>query len=563
LRTALRLLAPDAGPSVRRGVARAIAFGSLSAIAAVAVIGLSGGLIVQAAQRPPVLELTMVIVLVRTFSIVRATARYGERLASHDAALGLLEGVRVRVFARFAKAVPGSATDRAGDALDQAVGDVDRAADLLIRVLVPAASAIVAVVVAVGVAGWLDARVAITIAGGCAALGLVVGWRARAAGRALADAETSRAALGRDLVTALDAGPELLLAGRTADHLAAIDRRAVRLERAAAVHGTRSAALGGVVATGGAAMAIVVAALASGQIGDGSPRGAVAAGLVLGALGCAERLEGLVEAGLALPAALAAVARLAPALLDVDHDASPAIPGRRAVTGARPRVTSDPALVASDVVVRRGSRTIVDHAALTAGPGERVALTGESGSGKSTLVLALSGLLPAAAGVIRLGDVDVTTLTERERQQSVLLVPSAPHLFGGTVAANLRAAAVDASDRDLGRALEAVGLGAWLAGLPDGLESRLGEGGVTASGGERQRIGLARAYLSRAQLVLLDEPASHLPESDAIQALSAVLRAVPGRSAVLVSHRAAERRLATREVRLTGGRTAAASLAAA
>jgi ABC-type bacteriocin/lantibiotic exporter with double-glycine peptidase domain len=190
-------------------------------------------------------------------------------------------------------------------------------------------------------------------------------------------------------------------------------------------------------------------------------------------------------------------------------------------------------------------------------PGERVAVTGESGSGKSTLVHAVAGLLDTTAGEVlvggrRTGGAGVDA--PERRSSDVLLVPSAPHLFGGSIAANLRLAAPDATDRDLHRALAAVGLEDWVAALPDGLEARLGDGGVTASGGQRQRLGLARAYLSPASVVLLDEPASHLPEDDAIAALRAVLAARPGRAAIVVSHRASERRIASREVRLYGGR---------
>ncbi len=106
LRTALRLIAPERASTVAREVRRAIALGAVSATAAVGVLTFSGGLIVQAATQPPVLALTVVIVTVRMLSILRAITRYGERLMSHDAALRILEGARVRVFTHIGRHVP-------------------------------------------------------------------------------------------------------------------------------------------------------------------------------------------------------------------------------------------------------------------------------------------------------------------------------------------------------------------------------------------------------------------------------------------------------------------------
>lgn len=559
LRTALRLIAPPRGERIWRQVGMAIGLGMLSATAAVAVLALSGGLIVQAATQPPVLALTTIIVMVRMFSILRAITRYGERLQSHDAALKILESVRVRVFDHVSRHVPGRWSDRSAAALDGAVGDVDRAADLLIRVVVPGAAAITAIAISALVALTVAWEAALLIATGSAVIGLLAGWLARQAGAALANTEPVRAALAQEVVTALDAGPELLLSGRTADQAATVAERSRLLEEAAAAHGTRGAALGAIVTTGAALLAATMAALMAPQVVAqelvGPYSGPFAAALVLGALAAAERLEGITEAGMALPGATAAVARLAPALLEVSDEGDDV---------ATPRASRDwlggrAVLIGEHIAVERGQRSVLRDVSIEVEPGEVVSVVGESGAGKSTLLLVLAGLLPSSGGTTRLGPRDLKAMDDAERSARILLVPSAPHLFGGTLAANLRLAAPLATDLDLHRALVLVGLGEWYSALPNGLDTVLGEGGATASGGQRQRLGLARAILSPAPLVLLDEPASHLPEADAIAALRAVLRARPGRTAVLVSHRAAERRLATREIVLERGTVGASA----
>jgi ABC-type transport system involved in cytochrome bd biosynthesis fused ATPase/permease subunit len=133
----------------------------------------------------------------------------------------------------------------------------------------------------------------------------------------------------------------------------------------------------------------------------------------------------------------------------------------------------------------------------------------------------------------------------------VLHLPQDPYLFDATLRANLLLARPDATDDELHAALVAVGAGAWVAGLQDGLDTPRGERGARCSGGERQRVGLARGVLARGhRLVLLDEPASHLPPADAVAVLRAVMDAVPGRGALLVAHRDEEAALADRSVLL-------------
>lgn len=550
LRTALRMIAPERHSRVATEIRRAVALGGLSAIAAVAVLTLSGGLIVQAATQPPVLALTVVIVTVRMFSILRAVTRYGERLMSHDAALRILEQVRVRIFTHISRHVPGRWSDRSSEALDRAVGDVDRAADLLIRVLVPGAAAVMAGAVTTLVAAIVSIPAGLLVGAATLAMGLTLSRVGLSAGAALADAEPARTALAQQLLTALDASRELQLSGRTAVVVEQIAARGRALDRAAARHGSRTAALGGLTGAGAAGAATAMAALLAPVVAQdtlGAPySGPLAAALVLGTMAVIERLEGLAEAGLATPAATAAVGRLAPALLEVDEDDG-AGQADRCLTWLGGR----PTLRAEGIALQRGGRPVLREVSISVEPGEVVALTGESGSGKSTLLLVLAGLLTPEAGEVHLATTRLSRLSDAARSGRVLLVPSAPHLFGGTLAANLRLAAPEAADPELVAALRAVGLGDWFAELPDGLDSLLGEGGAMLSGGQRQRIGLARAVLAPAPLVLLDEPASHLPEADAEAALRAVLTAQPGRGGIVVSHRGVERSLARREIRLS------------
>ncbi|WP_157635776.1 ATP-binding cassette domain-containing protein, partial [Nostocoides japonicum] len=170
-------------------------------------------------------------------------------------------------------------------------------------------------------------------------------------------------------------------------------------------------------------------------------------------------------------------------------------------------------------------------------PGSRTAIVGSNGSGKSTLLAVLARQLDPAEGSYTLDGVDATALDLEEVQSLVAVVDDEPHIFATTLRDNLRVAATDADDEAVEDALRAARLGPWLDALPLGLDTRLGAGGHGVSGGERARIALARALVSRRPVVLLDEPVAHLDHVTAVAVTRDVLATTRGRTVVLVSHR--------------------------
>ena len=170
-------------------------------------------------------------------------------------------------------------------------------------------------------------------------------------------------------------------------------------------------------------------------------------------------------------------------------------------------------------------------------PGNRVAVIGPNGSGKSTMLAVLARHLDPSRGRHAVDGVDVRDLTIEDVRRHVAVVDDEPHVFAASVAANLRVAGPSADDDAVAAALGRAGLGQWLDGLPDGLDTRLGSGGRGLSGGERARLGVARAVLADRPLVLLDEPTAHLDHATATAVLDDVLSATDGRSVVMVSHR--------------------------
>ena len=197
---------------------------------------------------------------------------------------------------------------------------------------------------------------------------------------------------------------------------------------------------------------------------------------------------------------------------------------------------------------------VLDGVDLVVGEGEVVAVVGASGSGKSTIVDLLSRQLDPDAGRILLGGRDLRALRLADVRASVVPVEQEPFLFNTTIAENIRYGRPDASDGEVAAAARAVGLDAFLATLPDGLETQVGEQGRELSAGQRQRVAVARAFLADPRVLVLDEPTSSLdPASERalMEGYQAVMR---GRTTILVSHRLALARRADRVVVLERGR---------
>ncbi|MFI7285348.1 thiol reductant ABC exporter subunit CydD [Streptomyces anulatus] len=206
----------------------------------------------------------------------------------------------------------------------------------------------------------------------------------------------------------------------------------------------------------------------------------------------------------------------------------------------------------ADVTVRHEGRTepSLDAASLTVEPGETVALVGPSGVGKSTLLNVLLGFAVPDEGHVRVGGRDLMDLDLERWRSRIAWVPQRPHLFADTIAENVRLARLDADDEAVLAALRDAGAYDFVAALPDGMRTALGEDGAGLSAGQRQRLALARAFLADRPLLLLDEPTASLDGESEAGIVDAVRRLAAGRTVLLVVHRPALLAVADRVVTL-------------
>jgi ATP-binding cassette subfamily C protein CydC len=202
---------------------------------------------------------------------------------------------------------------------------------------------------------------------------------------------------------------------------------------------------------------------------------------------------------------------------------------------------------------------VFDGLTMDIAPGTRVAVLGPSGSGKSTLAALLLKVAAPQAGRVLLGRIDIATLTAADVRARVGWLSQATHLFDDTIRANLLLARPDADDAALWAALDAAHIGDVARALPDGLDTWVGEGGARFSGGQGRRLALARALLSPAPILILDEPCAGLDAETERAFLSTLNEVAEGRTVILIAHRLVGVEKLDRIYRLSGGHAVAAA----
>jgi ATP-binding cassette subfamily C protein CydC len=536
--------ATDRGTRLRRmrSVLAAGFLGGIATASGIALTATSGWLIVRASQRPVILLLLTAIVAVRTFGMARPVFRYWERLRSHDVALADLADQRTAAYKRLIPLTPARLGRRGrADLLTGVVDDLSDVVDAQVRVTVPVMSAVIAsavtgvvIWVLLPMAGLVIAAMVIVTAGVFA-----LGWRLEA--RSQQTLLVARAEVAR--VTHLVAGnaSELQAIGATGRAQEWLATAHADLCKAAGRQSHGRAAAAGLLllltALGTVAMVAVVLPGAGTTIST-----PVAALLVLTPIALSDALSTLPDAMRALARSQASAIRLH-ALLDqqpaVRTTGIPPVDTRTAADTRTDKPVGAPPSIAVNELTAAWSGTVpqVGPLDLQIQPGQRLAITGPNGCGKSTLLAVLARQLDPTGGDYLLGDQDVVGLELGRAREVFAVLDDEPHLFASTLRANLQLARPGSADPDLVEALERAGLAQWFTDLGQGLDTVIGTGGRGVSGGERARLGLARALVSERPVLLLDEPVAHLDHATAEEVLGDLTQSTTGRSVVMVSHR--------------------------
>jgi ATP-binding cassette subfamily C protein CydC len=203
--------------------------------------------------------------------------------------------------------------------------------------------------------------------------------------------------------------------------------------------------------------------------------------------------------------------------------------------------------------------SVFDGLTLDIPQGMRVAVLGPSGAGKSTLAALALKVAAPQSGRVLLGGVDIATLAAAEVRSRIGWLSQATHLFDDTIRANLLLGRPDATDPELWSALDAARIGEFVRALPDGLGAWIGEGGIGFSGGQGRRLALARVLLSRAPVLVLDEPTAGLDAETERAFFSTLNETAEARTIILIVHRLTGSERLDRIYRLSNGRAVAAT----
>lgn len=545
VRGVLRLAQPPTGRFIP-----GLVWGVLSAGAAVSLLAVSGWLIVSASIVDSLVPLSIAVVGVRFFAVTRAVTRYLERLSGHDAALRQLASTRADMVRRLTPLSPAGlgSTDR-GQVLTALVDDVENLQNLPLRVVQPLGVAALVAVGAVAFMAFVSPAAALTLAiclllAAAAAIGL--GWLFGSKAESLVSAR--RAELSAALVDYFGSLDVLLAYGvedQARARIAAADAALRRVVDRASL--AQAVAAGAVSAVAGAASVWALAAAAPG-LADGTIDGPWLAVAVLVPMVVFEIFG-------AVPIAAASwrsVRSSAERIVDVLPERIP--------DELRPDAGEDIAFDGTPEVRLRGVRANWPGGAaalrgvdLDLGAGDRVLVAGPSGAGKSSLAAALVGFL-RVEGEYRIGGHDATTLSGPSLRRVIGLCEQSPQLFDEDVRQNLLFARDTATDDELLAVLDRVGLGAWVRER-GGLDARVGDRGSLVSGGQAQRISLARALLRGFPILVLDEPTAGVDPDASDALLRDLLQAAGDQSVLLISHVAPPAGTVDRVVRLDGGGT--------
>lgn len=510
----------------------AVSLGVATVVGNVGLLATAAYVISAAALMPLLAALAGPIYLVRLFGVGRAAARYAERMVSHSLTFKLLADLRTWFYARLEPLAPARLLRyRTGDLLSRIVKDVEELENVYLRVLSPVVVAAIVSLLTFLLFYVFDPLLAFVALGFLAATGvgvpLLVGSLSRDLGRRQLEL---RGELNARILDGLGGVQDLLAFGQEHQRqreISTLNRKLDRVQR-------RMAFITGLQNTLGDLMMnlamLAVLVLAIPLVTEGEISGVYLAFLALVILGSFEAVQPLGTAFQFLGRSVEAGKRLfeiVDAKPEIEDPTKPLPPPETSTLefdGVNFRYTADEPPVLEDI-------------AFTLVPGSQIAVVGPSGAGKSTLVHLVLRFWDPTSGEVRLGGHSVRGYAQEDLRREVGVVSQNTHVFNDTLRGNLLLARPEATDGELERALAQAQLSGLVRCLPKGLDSPLGEGGLTLSAGERQRLAVARALLKGASLLVLDEPTANLDPITEREMLNTTYELMRNRAALVVTHR--------------------------
>jgi ATP-binding cassette subfamily C protein CydC len=532
-------------------VALSVLLGFLTISASIALLSTSAWLISTAAIVTSVADLAVAPVGVRFFGIARGLFRYLERLASHSLTFRVLARLRVWFYQAIEPLAPARLTSaRSGDLLNRVIADVETLDNLYVRVLAPP---LVAVFIVIGMGFFMGSfapSLGFTITGFLLAIG--VGLTAltltlnRQPGAALVE---ERARLRADLVDSVQGLADLTAFGQEKAYLTRVQHQggvfsSVQM-RLARLNGFQSALNSLLMGLGVWTMLFLAIPL----VDSGKIAGVLLAVVVMGTMASFEAVQNLPQAAQLLEANLQSARRLFELADTAPAVADPAAPLPRPTSAnlsvrnlgfsydtspqSTPRDTKESLKEPSCDFVP----FVVKNINFDLPAGKKIAIVGPSGAGKSTLASLLLRFWDYVEGEILLDGQDLRRYTAVDARRMFSVVNQSTYLFNASLRENLLLARPQATDAEIEQACHAAQLDGFISGLEQGYQTPVGERGVQFSGGERQRVAVARALLKDAPIFIFDEPTANLDPATERNLVETLHTVMENRSILWITHR--------------------------
>lgn len=515
-----------------------IFLGMLTVLCASALMFTSGFLISKSAARPEnILMVYVPIVLVRTFGIGRAVVHYVERLVGHDAVLRILSKMRVRLYRILEpQALFIRSRFRTGDVLGVLADDIEHLQNVYVRTIFPSIVAIVMYAAGIAALGWFDLPFALLMALYIAVLVFILPWISlwftRRKHRLM---KQERSGLYRKLTDAVLGMSDWVISGRApqfVDSYEADEARVARIDRDLRMWARwRTLIAQSVVGL----TVITMVYWAGGQAADGNMPAVMIAAFGLVVFPLMDAFLPVSEAVEKLPQYEDSLERLS------GMGEAPVEQAVDSAVNVKPELLQqarESTHIRLDQVSFRhaGSASLtIDGISLDVPQGKKIALIGRSGAGKSTLSTLIQGALMPESGSVMINNVRADEYGEHI-PEILSVLNQRPHLFDTTVANNIRLGRRSASDEEIRQVAEQVKLDTLIASLPRGYDTAMMETGQRFSGGERQRIALARVLLQRTPVVILDEPTVGLDPKTERELLATMFETMKGKSLIWITH---------------------------
>lgn len=535
-RQALRWLWHIARP-YRGTLLTGVLLAALVIVSNVALLALSGWFITAmalAGLSAAVINYFTPAAAIRGLAITRTASRYLERLVTHEATFRLIAGLRQWFFTALEPLAPARLQHyHGGDLLSRIRADIDTLENAYLRMATPLLAALMATLLMTGFLLFWNPWLAALNLVGLLLVGLVLPIIALRQGQRSGEALVqARSQLRERSQTTVRGLAELSLYGdpNTALRDAAADTEAILApQRQQNQLDAGSSALAGLISQ---LTWLGMFVLATQQFITGGLTGPEVVMLVFFGMASFEAVAALPQALRAWGETRAAALRL----LELTQ-LPPAV-----IEPTQPVALPAGNTLCFDAVSFRyaeAAAPVLDQLSLTLASGQKLGLRGASGAGKTTLAQLMLKFWSPTTGQIRLGGVDLAELDGDALRSRIAVVSQQVHLFNTSIAANLRLAKPDASDDELHAACAGAAILDEVLALPDGLNTLVGEAGARLSGGQIRRLGIARALLKNAPIVILDEPTEGLDAATEQRVTDALRHLLQGRSAVIISHRPA------------------------